>query len=92
MAHLLKNLFDNDNKELHRYGKIADRIESMEEEMDALSDEELKARHKNSKVTLPQGETLDDHYLKLLLLFVKRQTCIRVVSFPCTVDGGDVTP
>ena len=60
MAHLLKNLFDNDKKELRRYGKIADRIESMEEEMAALSDEELKARTQEFKSRYHNGETLDD--------------------------------
>lgn len=60
MAHLLKNLFDNDKKELRRYGKIADRIESMEEEIAALSDEELKARTQEFKSRYHNGETLDD--------------------------------
>lgn len=60
MAHLLKNLFDNDKKELRRYGKIADRIESMEGEIAALSDEELKARTQEFKSRHQNGETLDD--------------------------------
>lgn len=60
MAHLLKNLFDNDKKDLRRYGKIADRIESMEGEIAALSDEELKARTEEFKSRYQNGETLED--------------------------------
>lgn len=60
MAHLLKNLFDNDKKELRRYGKIADQIESMESEIAALTDGALKARTEEFKTRFNNGETLDD--------------------------------
>jgi preprotein translocase subunit SecA len=60
MAHLLKQLFDNDKKTLKRYGKIADQIEELAPEMDALSDEELKAKTQELRSRYNNGETLDD--------------------------------
>ena len=47
-------------RELKRIEPIVDRIESMREQMMALSDEDLKARTKQFKDRLSAGETLDD--------------------------------
>lgn len=60
MAHLLKQLFDNDKKTLKRYGKIADEIESMAKDLEALSDEELQARTQEFRSRYNNGETLDE--------------------------------
>ncbi len=46
--------------ELKRIYPIVDRIEAMESEMKALSDEELRAKTREFKDRLGQGETLDD--------------------------------
>ena len=46
--------------ELKRIYQIVDRIEAMESEMKALSDEELRAKTREFKDRLGQGETLDD--------------------------------
>ncbi len=46
--------------ELKRIYPIVDRIESMDEEMQKLSDEELKNKTKEFKARLAEGETLDD--------------------------------
>ena len=46
--------------ELKRIYPIVDRIESMEPEMKALSDEELKGKTREFKERLSEGETLDD--------------------------------
>lgn len=60
MAHLLKRIFENDNKVLKRYGKIADKIEALSGTMEALSDEELKAKTEEFKNRYAKGESLDD--------------------------------
>ena len=46
--------------ELKRIYPVVDRIEAMEPEMKALSDEELKAKTREFKDRLAEGETLDD--------------------------------
>ena len=46
--------------ELKRIYPIVDRIEALEPEMQALSDEELKGKTREFKDRLAEGETLDD--------------------------------
>jgi len=48
------------DRELKRIYPIVDKIESMRSEMQALSDEELKAKTDAFKARLAEGETLDD--------------------------------
>ena len=60
MVQFLKELFDTDRQSLKRYGKIADRIEALEDEYAALSDEELQAKTPDFKSRLEAGESLDD--------------------------------
>ena len=47
-------------RELKRIEPIIKKIESMDEEMQALSDDELKAKTEEFKKRLSDGETLDD--------------------------------
>lgn len=60
MAHLLKQIFENDKKTLRRYGKIADQIDALTDSMQALTDEELKAKTEEFKGRYASGESLDD--------------------------------
>ena len=39
---LLRSLFDHEYKEMRRFTKLADEIEALDEEMQQLSDEQLK--------------------------------------------------
>ncbi len=48
------------DRELKRIYPIVDKIESMRSEMQALSDEELRAKTEQFKNRLAEGETLDD--------------------------------
>ena len=57
---LLKKLFDHEYKELKRFEKIADKIDELDESMQALSDSELKNKTKEFKERLEKGETVDD--------------------------------
>lgn len=56
----LKKLIDTEYKELARFGKIADKIEELEENYKNFSDDELKAKTHEFKERLVNGETLDD--------------------------------
>ena len=60
MGFLEKLFGDWNEKEIRRIEKIADKIESMDEEMQSLTDEELKAKTPYFKERLAKGETLDD--------------------------------
>ena len=58
---LLEKIFgDNNTKELKRIERIVDRIEALDASMQALSDDELKAKTPEFKERLAAGETLDD--------------------------------
>ena len=60
MVQFVKSLFDTDRKSLKRYGELADKIETMADEYEALSDEDLKAKTPGLQHRLTNGETLDD--------------------------------
>ena len=57
---LLKKLVDTEYKELRRFNKIADKIESLDEEYSKMSDEELKGKTAEFKEALKNGKTLED--------------------------------
>ena len=58
---LMEKIFGDLNaKEVKKIDKIADKVMAREEEMAALSDEELKAKTPEFKERLKNGETLDD--------------------------------
>ncbi len=60
MANVLKKWVESDKRELKRLGKIADQVEAYANDMEALSDEELKAKTPEFKQRYQNGETLDD--------------------------------
>ncbi|WP_127848934.1 preprotein translocase subunit SecA [Lacticaseibacillus hulanensis] len=60
MANLLRKWVESDDREVRRLGKIADKVQSYEDEYAALSDEELQAKTPEFKARLQNGETLDD--------------------------------
>ena len=51
---------DLNKKEVKKVSKIVEKIEAYDEEMAALTDEELKAKTPEFKERLANGETLDD--------------------------------
>ena len=59
MANFLKKWIENDAREVKRMGKIANKVESYEDEYAALTDEQLKAKTPEFKQRLAKGETLD---------------------------------
>ena len=58
---LMQKVFgDLNSKEVKKLEKIADQVMALEEQMESLSDEELKAKTGEFKERLAAGETLDD--------------------------------
>ena len=60
MANFLRNLIENDKKELKSLGKVADQIETFADQMASLSDEELKEKTPELQQRYKEGKTLDD--------------------------------
>lgn len=59
MANLLKTIIENDKGELRRLEKMADKVLRYEDEMAALTDEQLQAKTEEFKQRYQNGETLD---------------------------------
>ncbi|MCI5722097.1 MAG: preprotein translocase subunit SecA [Firmicutes bacterium] len=58
---LMEKIFgDLNEKEVKKIGKIVDKIEALDNDMQALTDEELQAKTPEFKERLKNGETLDD--------------------------------
>lgn len=60
MANILKKLYNADKRELKRFEKIADQVESYADQTAALSDEELQAKTPEFRSRIEKGESLDD--------------------------------
>lgn len=56
----MKNLNNKSKREIKRLLKMVDAIEALDEKMQALSDDELRAKTQEFKDRLTAGETLDD--------------------------------
>ena len=57
---ILRSLFDFEYKELRRFMKIADQIESKSDEYEKLTDKQLQHKTEEFKKELEKGKTLDD--------------------------------
>ena len=74
-----------DKMAIKKYGKIADKVLALEDQMKALSDEELKAKTPYFKDRLAKGETLED--IKIEAFAVARETARRTLNeFPYKVQ------
>ena len=79
MAGLLKAIFgDQNEKEIKRLSKIADKIEELEPVMQSKTDEELKQYTQIFKDRLAKGETLDDILVEAFA--VEREASWRVLN------------
>ena len=56
----MKNLNNKSKREIKRLSKMVDAIEALDEKMQALSEDELRAKTQEFKDRLTAGETLDD--------------------------------
>ena len=74
-----------DKMAIKKYGKIADKVLALEDQMKALSDDELKAKTPYFKERLAKGETLED--IKVEAFAVARETARRTLNeFPYKVQ------
>ena len=73
-----KKIFDHEYKELERFKKIADEIDALDEEMSKLTDKQLKAKTKEFKERIQNGETLED--IKVEAFAVAREAAYRVIG------------
>ena len=60
MANILKKIYDNDRRELKKFEKLATKVESLGDEYEKLSDEQLQAKTPEFRKRLKNDETLDD--------------------------------
>lgn len=74
----LKKLFDSGYKEMKRCEKIAYKVEALEPQMQALSDEELKNKTEELKALVAGGKTLDDVLVEAYA--VAREAAFRVTQ------------
>ena len=76
---LIEKIFGtHSEKELKKINPIVDKIEALDEKMQALSDAELKAKTDEFKKRLEEGETLDD--LLVEAFAVVREAASRVLG------------
>ncbi|MGT2751076.1 preprotein translocase subunit SecA [Streptococcus orisasini] len=59
MANILRTIIENDKGEVRKLTKIAKKVESYADEMEALADEELQAKTDEFKRRYQNGESLD---------------------------------
>ena len=91
MANFLKQLIENDKKDLKRLGHLADKVDALKDQIEKLSDEELQGKTEEFKARYQKGETLDD--LMPEAFAVVREAAKRVLGlFPYKVQiiGGIV--
>ena len=91
MANLLKTIIENDKGEIRRLEKMADKVFKYEDQMAALTDEELQAKTVEFKERYKNGESLDS--LLYEAFAVVREGAKRVLGlFPYKVQvmGGIV--
>lgn len=91
MANILKTIIENDKGEIRRLEKMADKVSKYEDQMAALTDDQLKAKTVEFKERYQNGESLDS--LLYEAFAVVREGAKRVLGlFPYKVQvmGGIV--
>ena len=97
MANFIERLLNGENKTLHKLEKIADAVIALQDSMEALSDDELRAKTQEFQERYSKGETLED--LQVEAFAVAREAARRTIGeFPYKVQimgaaamhGGDI--
>lgn len=97
MLNLLNKMFDVNKKELKKLSKIADAVEALAAQMEALSDEQLQAKTQEFRDRFAGGEPLDD--IRVEAFAVCREASRRVLGmYPfrvqimgaATLDEGNI--
>ena len=97
MANFIERLLNGEKKTLHKLEKIADAVIALQDSMEALSDDELRAKTQEFQERYSKGETLED--LQVEAFAVAREAAHRTIGeFPYKVQimgaaamhGGDI--
>ena len=85
MANIFETIFRFEKRELNRYGREADRVMAYEDQIKALSDDELRAKTQFFRDELKNGKTLND--IKYEAFAVAREAARRTLGqFPFKVQ------
>lgn len=82
-------IFDQERKKMEQFKKVADQVMALDEDMQKLSDEELKNKTVEFRKRLEEGETLED--IKVEAFAVVREAAVRAIGekpFYVQVLGG----
>ena len=92
MANFLRQLVENDKRELRRLGKLADKVIALESQMAALEDADFPVKTEEFKERYAKGESLDTLLPEAFALV--REGSKRVLGlFPYKVQiMGGITP
>jgi preprotein translocase subunit SecA len=87
----LKRLFDGNEREIARLQRTVDRVNQLEEQMQALSDEQLRAKTDEFRGRLAQGEGLDEmlHEIFAVVREAGKRT-LGMRHFDVQIMGGQV--
>ena len=97
MANFIERLLNGEKKTLHKLEKIADAVIALQDSMEALSDDELRAKTQEFQERYSKGETLEDQQVEAFA--VAREAARRTIGeFPYKVQimgaaamhGGDI--
>ncbi|RZI49511.1 preprotein translocase subunit SecA [Lactococcus kimchii] len=91
MPNIIRKFVENDKKELKKLNKMALKVEAFADEMEHLTDEQLKAKTPELKERVAKGESLDD--LLYEAFAVCREAARRVLGlypFHVQIMGGIV--
>ncbi len=75
---IFKKMFDHEYRELEKFKKQADQVFALDEKIQKMSDDELKAKTPEFKERLAKGETLDDILVEAYA--VAREVAYRVLG------------
>ena len=75
---IFKKIFDHEYKELERFKETANQVIALDDEMSALTDDELKAKTPELRERLQNGETLEDVLVESFA--VSREAAYRVIG------------
>ena len=89
MLKIFKKMFDNEYKELERFKKIADEINTLDEEYGKLTDSELANKTNEFKKRLESGATLEDILIEAFATAREAAyRCVQMKPFYVQILGG----
>lgn len=81
----LKKVFDHEYKELEKFKALAKQVVALDEEMTALSDDQLKEKTAEFQERIAHGETLED--VKIEAFAVAREAAYHPPPYHATIPN-----